>query len=66
MYFTITTNPETAEKIKKQCEWDDKYGVERSYVLGSITRYKGLESDYSVVQIKAKGGRKINQKIYFF
>lgn len=64
-YFTITTSPETAEKIKKQCEWDARFGDTRSYKLGQIRTEKGLTSDYSVVQIIAKNG-KINPSDIFF
>lgn len=53
-WFTITTNPEVAEKIRKQCEWDKRFGDTRSYRLGEIRTEKGMVSDYSVVQIVAK------------
>ena len=64
-YFTITTNPETAEKIKKQCEFDKKFGDTRSFRLGKIDTYKGLTSDYSVVQIVAKQGQIKPSDIFF-
>jgi hypothetical protein len=63
-YFTITTNPETAQKIKKQCEWDARFG-NRSYKLGQIRTEKGLVSDYSIVQIIANN-EKINPSDIFF
>ena len=49
MYFTITTNKETAEAIKAQCDFDNRLGNYRSYHLGEILHEPG----YSVVQIKA-------------
>lgn len=64
-YFTITTNPETAEKIRKQCEWDKRFGDTRSYILGQIRTEKGLVSEYSVVQIFAKEKRIDPSDIFF-
>jgi len=48
-YFTITTNRETAEQIRKQCEFDATHS-DRSYELADITHDIG----FSVVKIKAK------------
>jgi type IV secretory pathway TraG/TraD family ATPase VirD4 len=48
-YFTITTNRETAEQIRKQCEFDEKYD-HRSYRLGDIQHHEG----YTIVKIEAK------------
>lgn len=50
MYFTITTNKETAEKIEAQCACDKSFGDVRSYKLGQVRH----EEHYSVVQIIAK------------
>jgi hypothetical protein len=47
MYFTITTNRETAEQILKQCEFDAKHS-DRSYELEGITHDIG----FSVVKIR--------------
>lgn len=64
-YFTITTTPEVAEKIKKQCEWDERMGCNRSIVLGDIRSEKGLGSEFSVVQIKARNGKIVPSDIFF-
>ncbi len=48
-YFTITTDRSVADKIKKQCEFDQKFS-QRSFELDEIVH----EQNYSVVQIKAK------------
>ncbi len=48
-YFTITTNRQTADQIKQQCSYDEKFG-DRSYELGTIAH----EQNYSVIQIIAK------------
>ena len=66
MWFTITTSPDVAEKIKKQCEWGEKMNSNRSFILGKITHEKGLTSDYSVVQIKSRDGVKIEPSDIFF
>ena len=66
MWFTITTSPDVAEKIKKQCEWDEKMSSNRSFILGKITHEKGLTSDYSVVQIKSRDGVEIEPSDIFF
>ena len=47
-YFTITTNREVADQIKKEAT--SFQNVHRSYVLGKITH----EIGFSTVQIKAK------------
>lgn len=54
MYFTITTTKEVAEQIERQCRYEEKILLTRSYVLGTIAHNEG----YSVVQIKAR-----NEKI---
>ena len=61
MYFTITTNHDTAKKIEKQCEYDAKLG-NRSYIFGGARH----EATYSVVCIKAKDGLKIELSDIFF
>jgi len=66
MWFTITTDTDTAERIKKQCEFDERMNTGRSYVLGKIIHEKGLTSNYSVVQIKARDGVKIEPSDIFF
>lgn len=48
-YFTITTNRETAEQIRKQCEFDERYS-QRSYQLADIQHHDG----FSIVKIEAK------------
>ena len=63
--FTITTSPQTAEKIKKQCEWDERVESNRSYRLGKITTKKGVMSDYSLVQIIAKNGQIDHVDVFF-
>ncbi|NLF44060.1 MAG: hypothetical protein GX587_15305 [Bacteroidales bacterium] len=62
MFFTITTNREVAEQIKKQCERDERYNRGRSYELGNIAHHEG----YSIVQIKAKDGQKIKPEDIFW
>ncbi len=62
MYFTITTNKKVADKIKKQCEWDEQYKSERSFVLGKIEHNEG----FSIVQIKAKDGLHIDPSDIFW
>lgn len=66
MWFTITTSRDVADKIKKQCEWDERMNANRSFILGDIRHEKGLTSDYSVVQIKARDGFKIEPSDIFF
>lgn len=61
MYFSITTNYDTAKKIEKQCEQDAKNG-DRSYVFGGAIHDVG----FSVVCIKAKDGLKIEPSDIFF
>lgn len=62
MYFTITTNKEVAELIRKQCENDEKFNLERSYMLGKIEHNEG----FSIVQIKAKDGLQIKPSDIFW
>lgn len=62
MYFTITTNKEVAEQIKRQCEWDEKFNSNRSFELGEITHDEG----FSVVQLKTKDGLPINLSDIFW
>lgn len=50
MYLKITTNRETADKIKMQCKFDEKIKLGRSYELGEINHHTG----YSIVHIKPK------------
>lgn len=53
-FFTIATSPETAEKIRKQCESNEYFQhCPRSYKLGKIKVQKGLVSDYALVEIIA-------------
>lgn len=61
-YFTITTNRDTAEKIEKQCIWDEKFKSGRSIVLGKIVH----DDRFSVVQIKAREGAKIKPEDIFW
>jgi len=61
MYFTITTNYDTAKKIEKQCEFDAKNG-DRSYIFGGAVHDVG----FSIVCIKAKDGLKIEPSDIFF
>lgn len=60
-YFTITTNREVADQIKRQCIFDEKMGF-TSYELGKISH----EENYSVVQIKAKDGKQIKPEDLFW
>jgi len=62
MFFTITTNRETADKIKKQCDWDERFQSGRSYEIGEIVHYEG----YSMVQINSKDGKKIGPEDIFW
>ncbi|WP_375585952.1 hypothetical protein [Cyclobacterium xiamenense] len=48
-YFTICTNRETAEQIRKQCEFDEKHS-QRTYRLGDIQHHEG----FSLVKIEPK------------
>lgn len=70
MHFTITTSKEVAEQIKKQCEWDEKFRSNRSFVLGEIAHHKsaldGSCDGFSVVQIKAKDGLRIEPSDIFW
>ena len=36
-HFRITTNPEKAEKMRKQCNWDYSHEINRFYFLGLHT-----------------------------
>lgn len=63
-YFTITTNPETAALIKKECERLERTGG-RSFVLSGIRTEKGSVSDYSVVHIKPRNGKIDPSDIFF-
>ena len=62
MYFTITTTKEIADDIKSQCEFEAKFSSNRSYELGDIIH----NETYSVVQIKAIKGRKIEAEDVFW
>ena len=62
MYFTITTTKEVAEAIKNQCEFEAKFSSNRSYELGDIIH----NDTYSVVQIKAINGKKIEAEDVFW
>lgn len=61
MYFTIITNREVAEQIKKQCEWDKKFNS-RSFELGKISHDAG----FSEVQILSKGDYQIKAEDIFW
>lgn len=65
MYFTITTNKETADKIKRQCEFEEKHGWIRSYKLGDIRHETGLVSEYSIVQIKSRYEKIAPEDVFF-
>ena len=62
MYFTITTNREVADAIKKQCEFEARNSTNRSYELGYISH----NDNYSVVQIKSINGKKIEAESIFW
>lgn len=68
MNFEITTNKETAEKIRKECEWGVKMGCRRSYELGEISHHDSVLGGYgySIVQIKAIEGKPIKPSDIFF
>lgn len=60
-YFTITTNKATADKIKAQCELEEKHGYGRSYKLGKIVENEG----FSIVQIVAREDKIKPDELFF-
>ena len=53
MYLKIITTRETADKIEKQCKFDEKTKSGRSYKLDKINHH----IEYSIVYIKPKAER---------
>lgn len=60
--FTITTSKKVADAIKKTFEFEEYLRWYRTCQLGEISHHIG----FSVVEIKARNGAKINPEDIFF